>query len=106
MERKDRVRPVGLGFEWIGVKGGRIVEDFQFVQPFELMKHESRPETHGIPLLEVSIDVFGLFAEKTAGSIKVPVVVQVVHAYFKPVHPEPAPQLMGIFIRSFGDEIE
>ncbi|PYT04991.1 MAG: hypothetical protein DMF60_13445, partial [Acidobacteria bacterium] len=74
-----------LRLERIGVERGTVVFDLQVVQPIQIVEHEGRPKTKGVPVLKIAVDARSAFAENPSGVKKLPVVVQVVNANFKTV---------------------
>src|SRR5260221_996926 len=84
-EGEDRVHSVRLRLERVGVEGGTVVFDFQFVQPIEVVMHETGTEANRLPFPQVVVDLAGVLLERCFRPVELAVVIQVMDTDFKTV---------------------
>src|SRR5215472_9862052 len=76
-ERKNRTAAIRLRFKRIGIERRSIVFDFGIMEPVQIMQHEPRSKTGGIPLFKVAVYSNGVSSKDATAAIELPVVVQV-----------------------------
>src|ERR1039457_4386352 len=105
-EGEDGPDSIRLGLEGIRVKRGAIVLHAELVQPRQLVLHQRRAKSAGIPLPEILIDPRRFPCEFGLGVIEFSIVVQTVYSDFESAPPQHAPQGFRDAVFPFRDEVE
>ena len=82
-ERKDRSRSVRLRFKGVRIKGGRVIFNFEFSNPIEIVKHETGAESNGAPGFKVMVDAGYLPIKVYGRSKEAAVMVQIMYPHLK-----------------------
>ena len=105
-EGENGVAAVRLRLKRIGVKRGGVVLDLQVMQPAQVVEHEAGAETGRIPVLEVTIDVFGVLPELFPVPVEAAVMLEVMHAHLEAFGGQFRAQSGSDPVAALGDEVE
>ena len=85
IEWEDGADASRLGLEGIGIEGRAVVLDVQVMEPFKSALHCGRPETGGIPVFQVFIDLGYPLVEYGPGFEFLPIMIETVYSHFKTI---------------------
>src|SRR5215471_2989303 len=84
-KRENGMAAFGLRLEWIGIECRRVVFDLQFVQPIEIVQHETGAKPACSPLSEVAINFLRVAVEAFSRCKQPAIMSEVVNSYLEPI---------------------
>src|SRR5688572_7748594 len=105
-ERKDSIDTVRLWLEGIRVERRHVVIDIEVMNPVQVMVHETGSKTTSAPIIQIAVDTFSVCPKSFLGAIKLPIMLQIVHANLEAVIAELLAQFLRNAVFPFGNEIE
>src|SRR5437588_2557121 len=100
---EDGSNPVRLWLKRVSVKSRCFVQNVQLVDPLEIVKHETRPESHRFPLPEIMINALCVLREGLITAVQLAVMPQIMDPNLESVAPELFQKFSRDLIRAFGD---
>src|SRR5205085_8840272 len=105
-KRENGVSAFWLRFEGIGIEGGGVITNVQVMQPLQVVKHETRPESARAPFVKIMIDVSRVPAKGAPGSEQASVVSEIMDTDFKTIPDKLFAKFFGNAVCPFRHEIE